>query len=147
MKKKALNPDVVIAIFLLIASAFLMMHAMTAQSKEARQFPVLILSVFMILAAAMLVNGIRAMKNADQESKEEKSLMEEMKFPLICFVFITLYVVAVDLVGFIIPSLVIAAGLMWFNYERKPLTLVLVPCGLVGFLYVLFTFILHSKMP
>ena len=23
----------------------------------------------------------------------------------------------------------------------------LIPCGLVGFLYVLFTFILHSKMP
>ena len=66
---------------------------------------------------------------------------------MICFAMIVLYVVAVDLVGFIIPSLIFTAGLMWFNYERKPLFLVLIPCGLVGFLYVLFTFILHSKMP
>ena len=146
MKKKSLNPDVVIAVFLLIASAFLMFHAFTAQSKEARQFPVLILGAFMILSAAMLVNGIRAM-NSEEDGAEKKSLFAEMKFPLIGFVFITLYVIAVDIVGFIIPSLVVTAGLMWFNFERKPLPLVLVPCGLVGFLYVLFTFILHTKMP
>ena len=147
MKKKTLNPDVVIAVFLLIASAFLMMHAFTAQSKEARQFPVLILGAFMILSAAMLVNGIRAMNSAEEDGAEKKSLFQEMRFPLLGFVFITLYVVAVDVVGFIIPSLVVTAGLMWFNYERKPLPLILVPCGLVGFLYVLFTFILHTKMP
>ena len=146
MKKKSLNPDVVIAVFLLIASAFLMFHAFTAQSKDARQFPVLILGAFMILSAAMLVNGIRAM-NSEEDGAEKKSLFAEMKFPLIGFVFITLYVIAVDIVGFIIPSLVVTAGLMWFNFERKPLPLVLVPCGLVGFLYVLFTFILHTKMP
>ncbi len=147
MKKKALNPDVVIAALLLIASTFLMMHAMTAQSKEARQFPVLILGVFMILAVAMLVNGIRSMRDAEEEAARNKALLQEMKYPMLCFVFITLYVIAVDLVGFIIPSLVITAGLMWFNFERKPLPLVLVPCGLVGFLYVLFTFILKTKMP
>lgn len=146
MKKKSLNPDVVIAVFLLIASAFLMFHAFTAQSKEARQFPVLILGAFMILSAAMLVNGIRAM-NSEEDGAEKKSLFAEMKFPLIGFAVITLYVIAVDIVGFIVPSLVVTAGLMWFNFERKPLPLVLVPCGLVGFLYVLFTFILHTKMP
>ena len=146
MKKKSLNPDVVIAVFLLIASAFLMFHAFTAQSKEARQFPVLILGAFMILSAAMLVNGIRAM-NSEEDGAEKKSLFAEMKFPLIGFAVITLYVIAVDIVGFIVPSLVVTAGLMWFNFERKPLPLVLVPSGLVGFLYVLFTFILHTKMP
>ena len=137
MKKKSINPDIVIAVFLLLAAAFLMSHAFTAQSAEARQFPVLILGIFMILAAAMLVNGIRAMKNEEADEEKNRAL----------FVFIVLYVIAVDIVGFIIPSLIFTAGLMWFNYERKPLLLVLIPCGLVGFLYVLFTFILHSKMP
>jgi len=147
MKKKSLNPDIVIAVFLLLAAAFLMFHAFTAQSKEARQFPVLILGVFMILAAAMLVNGIRAMNRGEGDEEKTRALCASMKFPMICFAMIVLYVVAGDLVGFIIPSLVFTAGLMWFNYERMPLPLVLVPCGLVGFLYVLFTFILHSKMP
>ena len=71
----------------------------------------------------------------------------KIKFPLLVFVFIVVYVVAVDLVGFIIPSLLFNAGLMWFNYARNKLALILVPCGLVGFLYVLFTFILKTKMP
>ena len=147
MKKKSINPDIVIAVFLLLAAAFLMSHAFTAQSAEARQFPVLILGIFMILAAAMLVNGIRAMKNEEADEEKNRALLGQMKYPMLCFVFIVLYVVAVDIVGFIIPSLIFTAGLMWFNYERKPLLLVLIPCGLVGFLYVLFTFILHSKMP
>ena len=146
MNKKSLNPDIVIAVLLLLASAFLMMHAMTAQSPEARQFPVLILTVFMILSAAMLVNAVREMKKpAGEESG--KSLLKEMKYPMIAFALITIYVIAVDLVGFIVPSLIITAGLMWYNFERNKLVLVLVPVGLVGFLYVLFTFILHTKMP
>lgn len=147
MKKKSINPDIVIAVFLLLAAAFLMSHAFTAQSAEARQFPVLILGIFMILAAAMLVNGIRAMKNEEADEEKNRALFAQMKYPMLCFVFIVLYVIAVDIVGFIIPSLIFTAVLMWFNYERKPLLLVLIPCGLVGFLYVLFTFILHSKMP
>ena len=147
MKKKSINPDIVIAVFLLLAAAFLMSHAFTAQSAEARQFPVLILGIFMILAATMLVNGIRAMKNEEADEEKNRALFAQMKYPMLCFVFIVLYVVAVDIVGFIIPSLIFTAGLMWFNYERKPLPLILIPCGLVGFLYVLFTFILHSKMP
>ena len=72
---------------------------------------------------------------------------EEIKYPMLLFVFITLYIVAVDLIGFVISSLVFTAFLMWYNYARNKLSLVLVPCGLVGFLYVLFTFILKTKMP
>ena len=131
MKKKSWSQDIVISIFLLALSGFLIFHAVTVQSAEARQFPILILLIFAALAAAMLKN----------------MRWEEIKFPLLVFVFIVVYVVAVDLVGFIIPSLLFTAGLMWFNYARNKLALILVPCGLVGFLYVLFTFILKTKMP
>lgn len=145
--KKKLHPDVVIGAVLLAASAFLMVHAMTKQSPEARQFPMIILVVFAILSAAVLAGGIKAMNDPEQQAAAGKSKLEEMKYPLIGFAFIVIYVIAVDLIGFIIPSLLFTAGLMWFNYARNKLALVLVPCGLVGFLYVLFTFILHTKMP
>ena len=71
----------------------------------------------------------------------------QIKMPLVVFVFITIYVVLVDLVGFIVPSLVFTAALMWFNHIRNKVVCVLVPVGLVGFLYVLFTFILSSRLP
>ena len=148
MKKKSWSQDIVIAIFLLALSAFLIFHAITVQSAEARQFPILILVIFAALAVVMLVNGIRDSKAAaDGKSQVRNMKWEEVKYPLLVFVFIVVYVVAVDLVGFIIPSLLFTAGLMWFNYARNKVALILVPCGLVGFLYVLFTFILKTKMP
>lgn len=149
MSKKKWSQDIVVAIVLLAASAFLLVNAMTKQSAEARQFPVLILILFMALSVALLFEGIRDTKRAaaGEDVKMKNIKWEEIKYPMICFAFITLYVIAVDLIGFIIPSLIFTAGLMWFNYARNKIALVLVPCGLVGFLYVLFTFILHTKLP
>lgn len=149
MKKKVWSQDIAVALLLLAVSAFLMVNALTKQSAEARMFPMLILVVFMILAVAMLVNGIRESKAASEGKDVQFKNMkwEEVKYPLLVFVFIVIYVVAVDLIGFIIPSLLFTAGLMWFNYARNKVALILVPCGLVGFLYVLFTFILKTKMP
>ena len=149
MSKKTWSQDIVVSIVLLAASAFLLVNAMTKQSAEARQFPVLILILFMALAVAMLYEGIRDTRRAaaGEDVKMKNIKWEEVKYPLLVFAFITIYVIAVDLIGFIIPSLIFTAGLMWFNYARNKLALILVPCGLVGFLYVLFTFILHTKLP
>ena len=148
-KKNTWSHDVAVAILLLAASAFLMFNALTQQSAEARQFPVLILTVFMILAAVMLINGIRDTMalRAGKEVKVSNLKWAEIKYPLIAFVFMVVYVIAVDFFGFVVPSLVFTAALMWFNYARNKIALVLVPCGLVGFLYVLFTFVLQTKMP
>lgn len=147
--KKPMSPDIPVSIFLLLASAFLLYTAFTQQSAEARQFPVLILIIFAALAAAMLFNGIKdtiaARNGQDVQIKSVK--FEEIKYPLIVFAFIVIYVVAVDLVGFIIPSLIFTPFLMWYNNARNKIALIAVPVGLVGFLYVLFTFILKTKLP
>lgn len=149
MSKKSWSQDIVVSIILLAASAFLLVNAMAKQSAEARQFPVLILILFMALAVAMLYEGIRDTRRAaaGEDVKIKNIQWEQVKYPLLVFAFITIYVIAVDLIGFIIPSLIFTAGLMWFNYARNKLALIMVPCGLVGFLYVLFTFILHTKLP
>lgn len=148
MNKKNWSQDIVVSIILLAMSAFLLVNAMTKQSAEARQFPILILIIFMILAVAMLIGGIKDSLAAQKGEAQIKNVkLEEMKYPLLTFVFIVIYVIAVDIVGFVIPSLIFTAGLMWFNYARNKLAVLLVPCGLVGFLYVLFTFILKTKMP
>lgn len=149
MNKKSWSQDIIVSIILLALSTFLMVTAFTQQSAEARQFPVMILAVFMALSVAMLVGGIRDTLDArnGKEAAFQNARWEEMKYPLLVFAFIVIYVVAVDMIGFIIPSLLFTAGMMWFNYARNKLALLLVPCGLVGFLYVLFAFILKTKMP
>lgn len=146
---KRCSQDVYVALVLLAVSVFMIINAMTKMSAEAAQFPILILIVFLALSAGLLYKGLRDTKKAMDDGKELEGQMkfDQIKMPLLVFVFIAVYVVLVDLIGFIIPSLVFTAGLMWFNHIRNKLVCILVPVGLVGFLYVLFTFILASRLP
>lgn len=149
MKFKRWSQDIYIAVILLAAGIFLLTNAMFIMGSEAAQFPILILIVFVTLSAALLIKGIRDTKNADsgEESLKKQLKFAEVRLPLLAFVFITIYVVLVDKVGFIVPSLIFTAGMMWFNYARNKVACILVPCGLVGFLYVLFTYVLSSRLP
>lgn len=146
---KKCSQDVYIAIILLSISVYMIFNAMTKMSSDAAQFPILILVVFIALSIGLLIKGIRDTQHAEKTGEELKGQMKfsQIKMPLVVFVFITIYVVLVDLVGFIVPSLVFTAALMWFNHIRNKVVCVLVPVGLVGFLYVLFTFILSSRLP
>lgn len=146
---KRWSQDIYVALVLLAAGAYLLINAATKMSRDAAQFPIMILIVFMLLSAALLVKGIRDSRDSASENGplENQIHFAEVKVPLIAFLLITIYVVCVDKIGFIVPSLVFAAGMMWFNYVRNKLVCVLVPVGLVGFLYVLFTFILSSRLP
>ena len=146
---KKCSQDVYIAIILLAISVYMIFNAMTKMSSDAAQFPILMLVVFIALSIGLLIKGIRDTQHAEKTGEELKGQMKfsQIKMPLVVFVFITIYVVLVDLVGFIVPSLVFTAALMWFNHIRNKVVCVLVPVGLVGFLYVLFTFILSSRLP
>ncbi|WP_312938994.1 tripartite tricarboxylate transporter TctB family protein [Oscillibacter sp.] len=149
MKLKEWSQDIAVALILLILSGIMLLNAMSTMSAEARQFPVLILALFIVLSVALLIKGIKDTRDAaaGKEVNSERLVFEQIKFPLLAFVFITVYVIAVDMIGFIIPSLLFTVGMMWFNYARNKFALILVPVGLVGFLYVLFTFVLASRLP
>lgn len=146
---KRWSQDIYVALALLAAGTYLLINAVTKMSKDAAQFPILILIVFMLLSAALLVKGIKDSRDSASQNETLKNQIHfsEVKMPMAAFLLITIYVVCVDKIGFIAPSLVFAAGMMWFNYVRNKLVCVLVPVGLVGFLYVLFTFILSSRLP
>lgn len=146
---KKWSQDIYVAVILLALSACLLYNAVTKMSGDAAQFPILILLVFIVLSAALLIKGIKDSIDASsgKEPLKKQLRFEEIKTPLLAFVFITVYVAMVDKIGFIIPSLIFTAAMMWFNYVRNKLVCVAVPVGLVGFLYVLFTFVLKSRLP
>lgn len=142
---KKCSQDVYVAIFLLIASVGLLINAKTKMSEEAAQFPVLILLLFIVLSVLLLFKGIQDTKG--KEKLKGQIRWDEIKMPMLMFLLIAAYVVALDLIGFIIPSLVFSVIAMWLNFERNKFILVGVPVGLVAFLYVLFTYILQTRLP
>lgn len=148
-KKKQWSADIAVAVLLLAAGLFLTYTALTTLSAEARQFPLIILTLLVILSVVLLVNGILDTKaaGAGKSGRLTTVKWEQVKYPLFLFAMVAAYVVAIDLIGFLLPSLLFTAALMRYNSVRSKLTLLLVPCGLVGFLYVLFTFFLKAKLP
>ena len=146
---KKCSQDVYIALVLLAISVYMIFDALTKMSSDAAQFPILILIVFIALSIGLLIKGIRDTQNAEKEGTKLKGQIKisEIKMPLVVFAFIAVYIVLVDMIGFIVPSLVFTVGLMWFNHIRNKVVCILVPVGLVGFLYGLFTFILASRLP
>ena len=143
---KKCSQDVYIALVLLAISVYMIFDALTKMSSDAAQFPILILIVFIALSIGLLIKGIRDTQNEGTKLKGQIKF-SEIKIPLVVFAFIAVYIVLVDMIGFIVPSLVFTVGLMWFNHIRNKVVCILVPVGLVGFLYVLFTFILASRLP
>ena len=131
---KKCSQDVYIALVLLAISVYMIFDALTKMSSDAAQFPILILIVFIALSIGLLIKGIRDTQNAEKEGTKLKGQIKfsEIKMPLVVFAFIAVYIVLVD---------------MWFNHIRNKVVCILVPVGLVGFLYVLFTFILASRLP
>lgn len=142
---KKISQDVLVAVLLLIASAVLWTNASAKMTPDAAQFPKLILVIFILLSALLLWKGIRDTMNGRTEEGQVR--WSKIKMPMLMFGMITVYVIGVDKIGFIIPSVVFPIIAMWFNYVRNKVVLCAVPVGLVAFLYVLFTFILKSKLP
>ncbi|MGP1348260.1 MAG: tripartite tricarboxylate transporter TctB family protein [Stomatobaculum sp.] len=143
--KKKINQDVYVAILLLIASVLLFINAKTKMSAEAAQFPILILGVFIILTVLLLIKGVQNTKAGNTENGHIE--WGEVKMPFFMFLVILLYVVAVDVIGFIVPSIVFPIAAMWINFVRNKAVLIALPLGMVAFLYVLFTYILQTKLP
>ncbi len=143
--KKKISQDIYVAVLLLIASVALLVNAGTKMSADAAQFPILILILFIALTVLLFVKGINDTKKRDVADGQIR--WAEVKMPLRMFLIITLYVVAVDVVGLILPSILFPMVAMRINYIRNRIVLIAVPTGLVAFLYVLFTFILKTRLP
>ena len=117
---KKCSQDVYIALVLLAISVYMIFDALTKMSSDAAQFPILILIVFIALSIGLLIKGIRDTQNAEKEGTKLKGQIKfsEIKMPLVVFAFIAVYIVLVDMIGFIVPSLVFTVGLMWFNHRE-----------------------------
>lgn len=139
---KKIDQDIYVGIFLFIVGSFFFYNSYDLRDNTAR-FPKIILIAFLVLALLSIISGIIKTKKNNSEEKEKK----DIKIPLLVFVFITLYVVLLDFIGFIIATLIFIPGVMLFYRNKKILQYAGCTLGTILFIYLLFNTVLKLQLP
>lgn len=139
---KKIDQDIYVGIFLFIIGSFFFYNTYDLRDNTAR-FPKIILISFLILALFSIILGIIKTKKNNSEEKEKK----DIKIPLLIFVFITIYIILLNFIGFIIATLIFIPGVMLFYRNKKIVQYIGCTLGTILFIYLLFNTILKLQLP
>jgi len=114
-------------------------------SPEAALFPKIVLGTFILLSLGMTIRGYMHFKKTG-EAKNPLAFAG-LRIPLLIFAFITLYVVALDFVGFCLATAAFIPGVALFYKNKKPLHILAATVCLIGFIYLLFVVQLNLVLP
>lgn len=144
MKNTWLPMDIYAGIFLALLGGTFWFLSLEL-TDEAAVFPRIVLATFIFLSAAMAVQGYRTFKKTG-EAKNPLAF-ETVKIPFLMFVFISLYVAAMGLVGFCLASAAFIPGVAFFYKNKKPVHILGATVCLIVFIYVLFVVQLQLVLP
>lgn len=144
MKTSKLNADVIVGVILMLAGAYFYLLA-SKMNLEAAIFPKIILGTFILLSLAMTVQGFIRGKKGDENVTSIK--FSELKIPLLIFIFITGYVVALEFLGFCSATAIFIPAVAMFYKNKKPIHIIATTAGMIGFLYLLFVVQLKLMLP
>lgn len=114
-------------------------------TEQASTFPKIVLGTFIMLSLMLVVEGLVKSKKLNMHSDAIK--FEEIKIPLVIFTFITLYVIALNLIGFYISTLIFIPSIMLFYKQRKKIIIACSTIGVVLFIHLLFVVQLKLMLP
>jgi glycosyltransferase involved in cell wall biosynthesis len=123
-----------------------------AEITEVRRFgvsprfmPELVCVLLFAAAVCVFANGYKNRNNVKQ--KIYKISPTESKLVLKSLLLITLYILAFDLVGYMIPTIAALAVFMYIYGQRNKKLIFLISLGLPVLIYVFFTKVLQMPLP
>ena len=102
--------------------------------------------VLLLFLALGLILCVVSVLNAKKPAGKEVTV-KEFKNPMIMFIFLVVYVVLMNVLGFFTASVLFMPGVMIYMGYRKPVTMICVTAGMLGFVYVLFVAWLKVRLP
>ena len=112
-------------------------------SDVSKRFSRFVLVLFIALGLVLCVTSILKAK----EPAGKEVALEEFKNPMIMFVLVTAYVILMSVLGFFTASALFMPAVMLFMGYRKPIPMICVTVGMLGFVYVLFVAWLKVRLP
>ena len=129
----------------LICAAFgVFLWTYTAKLKDvSQQFSRFVLALFILMSVVLIVTSlINAKKPGGKEVK-----IGEFKNPMIMYLIIIGYVALMVTLGFFVASAIFMPAAMFYLGYRKPIPMICVTAGMLGFVWLLFVYSLKVRLP
>ena len=140
--QKSRIQDLVIGLITVALGVFLWTYT-PEFSEHTQQFSRFVLALFIGLGAILAVlSVINGKKPGGKEVK-----VAEFGNPLIMFVILIAYVILMTVLGFFTASALFMVGTMLFMGYRKPIPIICVTGGMLGFVWWLFSHTLMVRLP
>ena len=152
MKKRcAIVREVWLGLGLVLFSAFFLQQCSTLNQNPA-QYPRIILTVLLVLSAALLIQGLYYTFNPERYDKRYGQSNKSIRWsvvthPLFVFGATVIYLILFDFINFFVATAIFIPLIMWIFGERKILRMLLTVVGLELFVYLLFVQLLNVYFP
>lgn len=152
MKKRcAIVREVWLGLGLVLFSAFFLQQCSTL-NQNAAQYPRIILTVLLVLSAALLIQGIYYTFNPERYDKRYGQNNKSIRWsvvthPLFVFGATVIYLILFNFINFFVATAIFIPLIMWIFGERKILRMLLTVVGLELFVYLLFVQLLNVYFP
>lgn len=139
---KKIHQDVWVACICLIFVAFF--YSLTLKMpKQPAIYPKAMLAVMGILSVILFVSGLIKTSRGDNK---QLLVWDEVKFSLLVFLILAVFVIAIHYLGFLIPTMGVMFGLLFLFKIRDWKLLVIYPVVLFTVVYIVFALILHVNL-
>lgn len=145
---KKLNQDVVAGALLIFAAAVLVVRTFGIP-KGGALWPRIVLALLVLLAALVVVRGIRITRRGKDthEGEGARLTVQLVTSPLLVVMLTVAYLVLVTLVGFFPATVAFLAGYLWYAQVKDWKVYVAVIGGVNAFIYLLFVLQLNVQLP
>lgn len=150
-KKFSIVREVWLGLGLVLFSLFFLWQCNNLNQRSA-QYPRIMLSVLMVLSAAMLIQGLfytfQPERYYRRYGKSNKSIQwNVVTHPLFVFGATIVYLVLFHYINFFVATALFVPLLMFIFGERKVLSILITTVGLEVFVYLIFVQLLHVYFP
>ncbi len=144
MSGKKIHQDLVIGILLLAVCGWVYYLIGGITVVKSAVFPRVVVTVITFLSLFVLWSGAvktKAMNEAHTVT------WKTVAFPISVCAIMGAYVLGINILGFIIASLAMLSGLLYYFKVRNWLLLTLYPIVITGIIYVVFIIVLRVRLP
>ena len=142
--KKRILKEVWIGLGLVLIAAYFRFIACNELNEKAAEYPKYMFSLLLIMSLALTIQGVYFSLKPSAINKTEAPLtLGIIKFPMLVFADVVLYLIAFYYLGFFVATSLFIPLTMFLYGEKKILKILAVTVGLDVFVYVVFYVLLH----
>ncbi|MFD1415736.1 tripartite tricarboxylate transporter TctB family protein [Oceanobacillus jeddahense] len=147
-----LHQDIFVGVFIILISVYFFIETIDF-SAETAVYPRAILLIMIFFSILLLFQGVKKtrqiIKNEEvEESKEESTLtLSLLKRPSIGLLIITIYVLFINIIGFIVSTFLFFVVFLRFMGEKRIRMYVYIALAFNLFIYFLFAVQLNVQLP